>query len=150
MRLKQFFRVHGRRPPGHTCARPPSTKSSVPFMKLAFSEARKATAFATSAASPKTTHRDYAGEVLKERVLVIRRHETGETRRRNGARAHDVDTNTLRGKLENPGPGKAPNGGFGRAVHAEARGSLPPTGRTGEGHGAAFFHQRQGLLHREE
>src|SRR5713101_4191111 len=98
----------------------------------------------------KTAHRDYAGEFLKKLVLVIRRHEAGETRCRNWARAHDVDANAPRGKLENPGPGEASNCGFGRAVHAEARGSLPPSGRTREDHGAAFLHQRQGLLDREE
>src|SRR5882672_5401855 len=98
----------------------------------------------------KTAHRDHAGELLKERVLVIRRHEAGETRCRNWARAHDVDANAPRGKLENPGPGEAANCGFGCAVHAEARGSLPPSGRTREDHGTAFLHQRQGLLHREE
>src|SRR5713226_2610532 len=98
----------------------------------------------------KTAHRDCAGELLKQGVLVIRRHEAGETRCRNWARAHDVDANAPRGELENPGPGEASNCGFGRAVHAEARGSLPPSGRTREDHGAAFLHQRQGLLDREE
>src|SRR5438128_12321416 len=63
-----------------------------------------------------------------------------ETRCRNWARAHDVDANAPRGKLENPGPGEAANGSFGRAVHAETCGSLPPSGRTGEDHGAAFLH----------
>src|SRR5580700_6672435 len=45
--------ARGRRPLGQICATPPSTKSSAPLMKLASSDARKATAFATSAASPR-------------------------------------------------------------------------------------------------
>src|SRR4029077_15344920 len=45
--------ARGRRPVGQICATPPSTKSSAPLMKLASSDARKATAFATSAASPR-------------------------------------------------------------------------------------------------
>src|SRR5260370_4542631 len=98
----------------------------------------------------KTAHRDCAGELLKEGLLVIRRHEAGETRCRNWARAHDVDANAPQGKLENPGPGEAANCGLGRAVHAEARRSLPPSGRTRDDHGAAFFHQQQVRLHADE
>lgn len=37
----------------HTCAMPPSTNSSMPLMKLAWSDARKATALATSCGSPR-------------------------------------------------------------------------------------------------
>ena len=48
-------------------------------MKLASSEARNATAFATSAASLRRP-RDGAGELLEERVPVIRRDEARETR----------------------------------------------------------------------
>src|SRR6185503_8370812 len=86
------------------------------------------------------------GELLKERVLMIRRHKGSETRCRNWTRAHDIDANAPRGKLENPASGETANGSFGRAVHAEVCGSLPPSSRTGEDHGAAFLHERQGLL----
>src|SRR5258708_14562363 len=54
----------------------------------------------------KTAHRDCAGELLKEGLLVIRRHEAGETRCRNSARAHDVDANPPQGTPPNPAPGE--------------------------------------------
>src|SRR5258707_6981940 len=44
----------------------------------------------------KTAHPDCAGELLKEGLLVIRRHQAGETRSRNSAPAHYVDANAPR------------------------------------------------------
>src|SRR5260221_13120698 len=67
----------------------------------------------------KTTHRDCAGELLKEGLLVIRRHQAGKTRCRNWARAHHVDANPPRRKLENPRPAEPANCGLGLAVHPE-------------------------------
>ena len=130
---------------------PPSTKSSMPVMKLASSEARKDDGFGDFVGGAHAAHGDTADESGFELGgIADGLPQAIDGRGFDGAGADDVDADFAVLEIDGPTAGERAEGGLGGAVDAEGRHAFYGNDGGVENDGGAVDEKREGFLYSEE